>query len=108
MPAAPENAKKPSDHKKKAETAQQDRTVTIRGVEVTVAADAMDDFELLDDLGELENGNGGRLPRILRRLAGDAYRPLLEAVRDGETGRVPVEAGAELAREILEALDPNS
>lgn len=107
MATVPATAKKPTDRKPKAET-DAERTVTVRGVEVTLSSSALDDFELLDDLGELENGNGGRLPRILRRLAGDSYRDLLDAARDEDTGKVTVEAGGELVQELLEALAPNS
>src|SRR5690606_20893967 len=54
MPTPPKNAKQPADHKPKAAEVDNERTITVRGVEVTVAADALDDFELLDDLAELE------------------------------------------------------
>ena len=104
--SAPKNAKKPTDHKPKAETDGR-RTIAVRGVEVNLPADALDDFELLDDLGALEDGNGGRLPRVLRRLAGDSYGALLDTVRDDD-GRVSVESGGVLVQELLEALDPNS
>ena len=107
MPA-PANVKKPADHKPKKVETGGDRKVKIRGIELAIAADALDDFELLDDLGALEEGNGARLPSVLRRLVGDQYRPLLDAVRDEESGRVSIEAGGELVQEILAALDPNS
>lgn len=105
-PEIPAQAKKPQDRKKGVEV-RDDRTVVIRGVEVDLPADALDDFELLDDISELEHGNGARLPRILKRLAGDSYRDLLDAVRDEETGKVSLEAGGSLVEELLEALDPN-
>ena len=106
-PTIPAQAKKPQDRKKKAEDPNDDRVVVIRGVEVDLPADALDDFELLDDISELEHGNGARLPRILRRLAGDSYRDLLDAVRDEQTDKVSLEAGGSLVEELLEALDPN-
>lgn len=82
--------------------------VTVRGVPLTISADALDDFELLDDLNELEqNNNPGRLPSLLRRLVGDQWKAVMEALR-GDNGRVSVEDGAEFVGEVLEAISPNS
>ena len=107
MPDVPKNAKKPQDHKQKAETPTPG-SITVRGVEFTVAPDALDDFELLDDINELEqNGNPARLPSILRRLLGDQYGQAMDLARDTDTGRVTVEAGAALVSDVLGALNPN-
>lgn len=105
----PANAKKPEDHKSKAEDAvPEELTVTVRGLELKVMSDALDDFELLDDLNELEqNDNPGRLPSILRRLVGDQWKKVIEHLR-GENGRVSVEDGSEFIGEVLEALNPSS
>lgn len=96
---------KPADHKAKASDTLD---LSVRGVDVSVPRDALDDFELLDDLGRLDEGDATRLPGVLRRLAGDKYRALLDTARDDDTGKVSVEAGAALVSEVLEALDPNS
>lgn len=107
MTNVPANAKKPADHKAKAETGP-DRTIKVRGVEFTVAADALDDFELLDDLSVMqEEEDGTRLPLILRRLLGDQRKKAMDAIR-GESGRVSVEDAAEFVGELLGELDPNS
>lgn len=103
----PDGVKKPQDRKKKIEQPEV-KTVTLYGMNVTVDPDALDDFEMLDDIGELENGNAGRLPRILKRLVGDQYRPLLDAARDKDTRKVSIEAGGEMVEVLMGALDPNS
>lgn len=104
MATPPTGAKKPTDRQAKAD---EGRKVTAAGKTWTVSADAMDDFELLDDLGELEDGNAARLPRIMRRLLGDDYKAALDALRD-EGGIVRIEAAGEFIGEILKGLDPNS
>lgn len=112
--SVPKNAKKPTDRKPKAEDGPAERTITVRGITLTVAAEALDDFELLDDLALLEdegaadNLRASALPRILRRVAGDQARALMAAARDPETGRLSVEGGATLVGEVLAALSPNS
>ena len=108
MTDIPAGAKKPQDRKPKAEDAPTVTTVAVRGIDVTVPADALDDFELLDDLHELENGNATRLPAVLRRLVGDQWQAVMDVARDPETGRVSIESGAEVVREIMEGLAPNS
>lgn len=109
MPDVPKNAKKPEDRKPKAEKVEtpQERTITVRGTEFTIAADALDDFELLDDLHGLDNEDPTKLPSVLRRLLGDQFKTALDLARDKTTGRVSVEAGADVVREVMEALDPN-
>lgn len=76
----------------------------VAGRDWTIDKDALDDFELLDDLGEIEAGNAARMPRVLRRLLGDQYKAALDAIRDEGTGKVGVEAGAQFVRDLFEAL----
>ena len=42
----------------------------IDGLDITVAADALDDMELLEDLAELQDGKYGKLGAVLTRLVG--------------------------------------
>lgn len=92
--------KTPQDRKPKAGAPL---TATVAGKEWVVDRDALDDFEMLDDLGEIEAGNAARLPRVLRRLLGDQYKAALDTLR-GDDGKVRVEAGAQFARDLFEAL----
>lgn len=104
----PAGVKKPQDHQPKATDQPEVINVTVRGVDLQVDAAALDDFELLDDLNELEqNQNPGRFPSILRRLVGDQWKTVIEALR-GPNGRVSVEDGVEFVGELLEAVSPNS
>lgn len=87
------------------------KRTTIRGITVTVTNEALDDFELLDDLQAAETGNAARLPSLLRRLLGDGYKAAMDGLRDPVTGRVPVAGdagGVQFIKELLVALNPNS
>lgn len=105
--------KKPDDHKPKKpkiETVDGGRAVTLRGITVTVADDALDDFEMLEDLGKIQHDPKSRalLPSVLRRLVGDdGFDTVMGALR-AENGRVPVQAGVEFVSELFQALNPNS
>lgn len=111
--AVPEGVKQPEDHRPKAdvenpkvERVEGGRTVTHKGITVTVPDEALDDFELLDDLREMEQtGNVAVLPSLLRRLAGqDGYKAVMAGLRNPETGRVSAGEGAEFVQAIFEAL----
>lgn len=108
--------KKPQDHqpkieKPKVETVDGGKRVTIKGVTVTVPDEAIDDFELVEELSRVQFGSKeerGRLPLILRRLIGDdGYRAVMDDLR-ATNGRVPVQAGFEFIQELFGALNPNS
>lgn len=114
----PEGVKQPEDHKPKAEPAEKPtvevvdggRTVTHKGVTVLVPDEALDDFELLADLREMqETMDASVLPSLLKRLVGvDGYRAVMNALRNPDTGRVAAGDGAEYVQAIFEALAPNS
>lgn len=93
---------KPTTRKVKA------RRVAIRGIVVTVPEENLDDFEVLDDMRALnDNQDASRMPALLRRLVGDDFRRVLDALR-GENGRVSVEDGSNYVLELIRALNPNS
>lgn len=74
---------------------------------VTVPLEALDDFELLDDLRAVDvDQNLSRLPSLLRRLLEDDYATAMNALRN-EKGRVTIEAGTEFIRDVFGALNPN-
>ena len=107
--AIPEGAKAPQDRKPKAESKPETLTGHVRGRDWTVLTEALDDFELLDDLNALEQkGDATRLPAVLRRLLGEQWRDAMDAMRNTETGRVSVEAGSEFVMDLMGALNPNS
>lgn len=91
----------------KPQTATQD--VTIDGITVTVAADVFDDFELVMDLSELNEGNPLKIAPVFTRLLGkDQTSTVLNALRDPKTGRVSVEKGTTFIVSLMKELAPNS
>lgn len=104
--------KEPQDHKKKSAnpkvvTAENGKRVTISGKSVTVTNDALDDWELLEDLSDLQNGKGQRITSIAKRMFGDDYKPALEQFR-GTNGRVKASEFTKFVQEVVFALNPES
>lgn len=108
--------KKPQDHlekvdKPKVELIDGGKRVTHHGVTVVVMDEALDDFELVDELSRVQFGekeDKGRLPLICRRLVGeDGYKAIMDGLR-GPNGRVTVQAGFQFIQELFGALNPNS
>lgn len=76
---------------------------------VRVLDEALDDFELLDDMRALDvDGNSTKMPAMLRRMVGDDYKLVMESLRDQTTGRVTITAVNAWINRLLEALNPNS
>ena len=82
--------------------------ITLRGVTVHVPREAFDDFELLDDMAQLERAQPHRLASVLRRLVapGD-FQTAMDVLRDSTTGRVKVEDGMNFVLELMQAVNPN-
>lgn len=104
--------KTPQDHlPKKTTTEAVDRTVEVQGLTLTIAADSLNDFELLDDLAALDSGDANaalRMPRVLRGFVGaEQYRQVMDHLRDAETRRVSIDAGVEFIGDLIGALNPN-
>jgi hypothetical protein len=113
--------RKPKDDKPKVDTVEIEvgegkdkrtipaRRVAIRGVVVTVPDEAVNDFEVLDDIRAVQDqDDASRLPALLRRLVGDAdYRRVMDALR-GANGRVAIDVGSEFVLELFQALNPSA
>lgn len=111
-------AKKPQDHEGKKPTVKEvegGKSVTFpelkngdaKPLTVTVTTDALDDFELLDDLRAIDvDKKASHLPSLLRRLVGDQYPAVLDALRAPD-GRVKIEAGTKFIKDLFGALNPN-
>lgn len=85
------------------------RRVSVEGIEVTVPEEALDDFELLDDIrAASDEQDASRLPSLLRRLVGQDYKRILSELRDPVTGRVAASAGTKFVWDVFGALNPNS
>ena len=108
--------KKPQDHLEKVEKPSVNTTeaawvITHKGITVMVEKDALNDFELLDDLAALqadEKANAFRMPGLLRRLAGDeGYKAITDGLR-GANGRVPIPETVQFVFEMFQVINPNS
>lgn len=105
----------PADRKPTAQTeAAEVKTyeVTVLGEVWEVAAERLDDFELLEKISLLDAGGpgaAGAAPSVLRGLLGPAqFARAMELIRDRDTGRVSVAAGIEFVRDLFAELNPNS
>lgn len=118
--AAAKGAKVPQDRKPKEETAEsveatrmvgdrelEGHDVTYRGITVFVPREALDDFELLEDISNLDQQKAYAMPSLLRRLIGDDFRKVMDGLRDKTTGRVAMEDGSEFVGQILGAINPS-
>lgn len=101
--------KAPQDRKPKQTTTM--LTATVRGIDVEVTPEALDDWELMEAIAAVDGGDQEammQMPAIVKRLIGpDAYAKAKESVRD-DTGRVSAEAMGEFVGELFTALAPNS
>jgi len=102
--------KKPQDHQPpalKAKDLGDSFELTHNGVTMVIEKAAFDDFEVLDDIAQIEEGNAARLPSLMRRLFGDTqYRTMLDGLRDPQTGRVPLAKASEHLRDVFNAVNP--
>lgn len=103
MPTDPQDHKKPQSKKPKPVTA------TIQGVELAIDPLVFDDLDVLDAMDQLNEGNPLRIAGTLRLLTGDRFDDVRTALRDPETGRIPLEKAAEFFQDMMTAAaGPNS
>lgn len=117
--------KKPSDHKPKAEKAKKEKPTVVRdetgfqiehrGIKVRIEAVALDDFEMLRDLGRMQDPAAreaqkmANIPSVFTRLFGDVQaQAILDKLRDPVTKRVTVKTASSFLFEVFGALNPES
>ncbi|MCL2089844.1 MAG: hypothetical protein FWH11_01230 [Micrococcales bacterium] len=105
--------KKPQDHRKKAKRPKKatpspthgapvEYRITVRGMELVVTEDALDDWDVVE---ELNDRSGGGMPSAVRRILGPAQDAKVRALcTDEKTGRVVGSQMAEWVAEFFEAL----
>lgn len=77
-------------------------TVQVRGLDFTIEAAALDDWDLLE---ELNDKTGASLPSAMRRLLGDEQMDAAkDLVRDPDSKRVPATAMTGLINDIFTAV----
>lgn len=84
------------------------KTVEIDGLSIDVDAAVFQDYEFLEALSEVADGQPASIVRPFRMLfAGDAYQAVKDHLRD-EDGRVPVKAMSVFLSKVVKATVPNS
>lgn len=112
--AAAEHASKPvqqetpeAPHGPVPSVLQELRRIKVAGVQLTVDPTVFDDFELLESLAEIEQGDILALPTVFRAVVGDQAQELLDAIRD-ERGRVTATAATKALVQIMSELAPKA
>lgn len=108
MPEIPATAKKPADRKPKAEDPPEERVINLRGKEWHIPQEALDDFELLDDINALDQKQDAtRFPSLIRRILPGQWDAVMDVLRDENTGRVSIDAGSQFVGDLIAELNPN-
>lgn len=77
--------------------------VTVKGVKVKVAKNAMDDMETVELLGAMQNGDVFAFPKLCKKLFGDkSYETLKEKLKNS-SGITTVTAMTEFFTQALTA-----
>ncbi len=83
------------------------KTVEINGFELDIDVSVFADFEFLESLADVANGEPANVIRPFRMLfAGDTYQKVKDHLRD-EDGRVPVKAMSAFLSKVVKAAAPN-
>lgn len=100
-------AKTPQDRKPKVTRKDGTATVTISNITVTIPDAVLEDFELLLDLGDLQEGNNAKIASVFRRLVGDQGKKVMDGLRSDD-GRVNSSTAMKWIFDLFQALRPNS
>lgn len=83
------------------------KTVEIDGFELDIDTTVFADFEFLESLADVANGEPANVIRPFRLLfAGDTYQKVKDHLRDDD-GRVPVTAMSAFLAKVVKAAAPN-
>ena len=109
--------KEPQDHlpktvKPKTTKSADGFTVEHKGITLTIGTDALDDFELLRDLGKMQDRSVpdgvkvSLMPAVFERLVGpDQTQTVLNTLRE-PSGRVRIQPAMEFLFDIFGSLNP--
>lgn len=104
-------ARQPQDRKT---PKNQPRTVEVMGVTVTVGPAIFNDLDMVEYLYDLQNAQEGdgsgafTIVPFLKKLCGDQYTAMKDALRDPDTGRVSIDKVSDFIAQLLEQVAPNS
>ena len=84
------------------------KTVEIDGFSINVDIAVFQDYEFLESLADVSDGQPASIVRPFRMLfAGDTYQAVKDHLRD-EDGHVPVKAMSAFLAQVVKAAAPNS
>lgn len=86
---------------------KKDKQIEVQGLKLNIDTDVFDDFDLIDALDQINEGNALRIAGALRAVCGEHFNEVREHLRDGETGRIPVESAAKFFTDLAQAVAPN-
>lgn len=101
----------PQDHRP---AQDKPRTITVKGVDLTIDPRSLDDWELMESLYDLQSdpqNNALSVVPFMRRFFGDDYQRVKDALREPDTGVITGDDMAGFVQELLERLNetlPNS
>jgi len=105
MTSTPQDHKQPKDH---------NQTIHIKDVTITVDPNIFDDLDVLEYIEDLqhvtddETGSGVfSIVPLLKKLCGSQYKAVKNALRDPETGRIPMSSVQDLITTIMSGVNPN-
>lgn len=90
------------------------RTVEVMGVTLAVGPAIFDDLDMVEYLYDLQNAQEGdgsgafAIVPFLKKLCGDQYTAMKDALRDPDTGRVSIDKVSDFIAQLLEQVAPNS
>lgn len=77
---------------------------TNSGFEFDVSKDALDDYELLEDLADVSDGKEGKIVNVIRKMLGEEQKARLKEHLRDERGKVAASKMIQEIKEIFEAL----
>lgn len=92
----------------------QPKTVEVMGVTLAVGPAIFDDLDMVEYLYDLQTAQEGdgtgafAIVPFLKKLCGDQYTAMKDALRDPDTGRVSIDKVSDFIGQLLEQVAPNS
>lgn len=77
---------------------------TESGFEYEISDETLDDYELLEELAEIDSGNMGKLPEVVEDILGTEQKEMLKKHIKGEYGRVSI---SNMLKELTQILNGN-
>ena len=82
--------------------------IIVRDTPLRVFADARDDFEILDDVRQIEKGDIACLTELMRRMMPESDRAKALDLARSDNGRVTLDAALDLMGDVFKGMNnPN-